>query len=253
MEAKILLVGASGKMGRMIAELVPDEIVCGVDQIEDENEKFKIYSSFNQIPADLIKEVNVIVDFSNQKGFKNTIDFASEHKIPLVVGTTGLTEDDYKLAEAEKDVIPILLSTNMSVGINAILKNIAGFINDLGDNFDIEIVEKHHNQKVDAPSGTALTMAETINTSTGKNLKNVYDRSNVRKPRDKDEIGIVSVRAGTLPGEHSIIIAGIDEVIEVKHTAYSRKIFANGAIRAADWIISQPPGLYTYQDILIND
>lgn len=250
--AKILLCGANGRMGHMISELAQDQIVCGYDKFNTQKSfNYPVFDSLSSIPEDLLKEIDVLVDFSNVKSFLDVLAYAYDNKKALVSGTTGLSETDLEKAKEDSKEIPILISSNMSIGINSLVPTIVSLVQNLGPDFDIEIIEKHHNKKLDAPSGTALLFADAINNN--DDYKYVFERESKRAERQKNEIGISSIRGGTIPGEHSIILAGNDEVIEIKHTAYSRKIFAQGAIKAADWIIDQKPGFYTYQDILKNE
>ena len=218
--SKICLVGASGKMGAMLTELDPELFACGVDQVEADR-PYPIFKSFNDIPKDLVQELDGILDFSNVSTFNDSLDFALKNYLPIAVGTTGLTDEMIAKAEEASRIIPVLITSNMSIGINTIAAHVPGIVESLGSGFDIEIIEKHHNQKVDAPSGTALLIADAINKSQG----NKY---------------------------HYVIIAGNDEVIEIKHTAYSRKIFAEGALKAIKWLIHQKPDFYTYQDVIIK-
>ena len=179
------------------------------------------------------------------------LDYAKAKKIPVVLCTTGLSPNQInKVAETSKDVA-ILKSANMSLGINTIMKLLKEAANVFAPaGFDIEIVEKHHNQKVDAPSGTALALADSINEARNNEYEYVYDRSQVRKKRDKKELGISAVRGGTIVGEHEVIFAGVDEVIEIKHTAFSKSVFAKGAVEAAKFLAGKPSGMYDMADVI---
>ena len=196
-------------------------------------------------------EADAIIDFAAAVAVDKLLDYSKAKKIPVVLCTTGLTPNQInKVAETSKDVA-ILKSANMSLGINTIMKLLKEAANVFAPaGFDIEIVEKHHNQKVDAPSGTALALADSINEARNNEYDYVYDRSQVRKKRDKKELGISAVRGGTIVGEHEVIFAGVDEVIEIKHTAYSKSVFAKGAIEAAKFLAGKPSGMYDMSDVI---
>jgi 4-hydroxy-tetrahydrodipicolinate reductase len=179
------------------------------------------------------------------------LDFAMKRGIGIVICTTGFSKEDQELIEDASKKVPILRSANMSMGINLLLKLVKEAAQVLADaGFDIEIIEKHHNKKVDAPSGTALALADSINEALNNRYEYVYNRTNIRAPRVKNELGISSLRGGTIVGEHEIIYAGSDEVIEIKHTAYSKAIFAKGAIQAAKFLSDKPPGMYNMNDVI---
>jgi len=237
-------------MGKTVCNLVAKEkeceIVAGIDIVES-NATFPMYTNINDcdMPAD------VIIDFSTASVVPDTLNYAVSKKIPIVICTTGLSEETLKMAEDASNVIPVFRSANMSVGINLIASLLKKAIKTLDDaNFDIEIIEKHHNQKIDAPSGTALLLADAMNDTMKNKYQYVYDRSSVRQKRDKKELGIHAVRGGTIVGEHSVIFAGKDEVIEFKHSAMSKEIFAVGAIKAAKFIAGKPSGKYDMQDVM---
>lgn len=241
---KILLSGANGRMGRAITQLVAEsdkaEILCGVDCNTQPNESFPIYADFHSVA----EKPDVIVDFSNAANFENVMDFAEKKAVPVVMATTGLNKEQKERLENASKTIPVFFSANMSLGVNLICelaKKAAAF---LGDSFDIEIVERHHNQKLDAPSGTALAIADAINEELDEQGHYVYDRHSVRKKREKNEIGIHAVRGGTIVGDHTVIFAGNQEVIELHHSAASREIFASGAVKAAIFMAGQPAGFY---------
>lgn len=247
---KIILSGCCGQMGHVVTEVAGEDIVCGVDKVIKDEHAYPVFTSLDKIPENLIAEADCILDFSVAANVDTTIKFAVQKKLPLVVAVTGLSEETMALAEEESKTIPILISSNMSNGIWSIATLLAPLAQLLGDKFDIEIIEKHHNRKVDAPSGTALLLAEELNEGVGNKYELLYNESRNGKRRENNEIGITSVRAGTIPGEHTVIFAGNDEVIEIKHTAYSRKIFAEGAIKACSWLIHQKPGLYSMSDVI---
>lgn len=248
----IILRGCNGKMGNIITQMIDEDdnavIVAGIDVSKAGREnKYPVFFSFSQcnVPAD------VIIDFSSPVNVREMIDFAIKRGIGIVLCTTGFSKEDQGLIEEASELIPILRSANMSMGINLILKLIKEATRVLADSgFDIEIIEKHHNKKVDAPSGTALAIADSINEALNNQYEYVYDRTDIRAPRVKKEIGISSVRGGTIVGEHELIFAGVDEVIEIKHTAYSRAIFAKGAIQAAKFLSGKAPGMYAMNDVI---
>lgn len=250
---KICLIGSSGKMGRMIAGVVSDrfdcEICAGVDISPVKYSDFEVYTKLSEIanPPD------VVIDFSSPKSLDMMLDYCQDNKVPLVAATTGYSCEQVEKIKTASLELPIFFSANMSLGI-ALLSELAqkaALV--LGDQFDIEIVERHHNQKVDAPSGTALMLADSINKARQDKYHYVYDRHSVRRKREPSEIGIHSVRGGTLPGDHEIIFAGQDEVICISHSAYSKKIFAVGAVNAALFLIGKDPGLYTVSQMLNGD
>lgn len=247
----IILRGCNGKMGRVVTRMIEEEenaaIVAGVDVSVGRNDQYPVYYSFSQcnVPSD------VIIDFSAPVNVREMLDYAILSGIGIVLCTTGFAKEDLQLIEEASKRIPILKSANMSMGINLLLKlvkEVAKVLTDSG--FDIEIVEKHHNKKVDAPSGTALVLAESINEALNHQYEYVYDRTDIRAPRAKNEIGLSSVRGGTIVGEHDIIFAGSDEVVEIRHTAYSKDIFAKGAIQAAKFLAGKAPGMYTMKDVI---
>lgn len=247
---KIIMNGYNGKMGKVICDIVNNdskcEIVAGID-ITTSNAVFPTYININDcdMPAD------VIIDFSTATAVPEVLKYALEKKIPVVICTTGLSEETIKQMEEASKIIPVFKSANMSLGINLIASLLKKAV-DILDNsdFDIEIVEKHHNQKIDAPSGTALLLADAINEKMGNKYNYVYDRSQKREKRSKKEIGLSAVRGGSIVGEHSVIFAGKDEVIEFKHSAYSKEVFAVGAVKAAKFVAGKPAGKYDMQDIM---
>lgn len=247
---KIIMNGYNGKMGRAICNLVANdpecEIVAGVD-ITTSNAVFPTYININEcdMPAD------AIIDFSTAKAVPEVLSYAVNKKLPIIICTTGLSEETLKQIEEASKVIPVFKSANMSLGINLIanlLKKAVGILDDNG--FDVEIVERHHNQKLDAPSGTALLLADAMNEEMNNKYDYVYDRSQKREKRDRKEMGISAVRGGTIVGDHSVIFAGKDEVIEFNHSAYSKEVFAVGAVKAAKFIAGKPAGKYDMQDIM---
>lgn len=245
----ILLCGCSGRMGAVVSDMAAADdnvnISCGVDVLGEASGAYPAYETL----GDCKEGADVVVDFSNPAVFDELLAFCVDRKMPLVICTTGLSEDQLAAIDKAAAKIAILRSANMSVGINVmikLLKQIAPYMSEAG--YDIEIVEKHHNQKLDAPSGTALALAEAANEE-GK-LDYVYDRSQVRQKRDRKELGISAVRGGTIVGTHEVIFAGEDEVITFEHMAYSRKLFAKGALEAAKFLAGKKPGMYSMQDVI---
>lgn len=248
---KILMHGCNGKMGRMITEIVKNEedavIAAGVDKFTGIPNDYPVFEEIAQCDVD----VDVVIDFSNAGAVDELLDYCVKKSLPVVLCTTGLSDEQLKKIDECSEKIAVLKSANMSMGINLLLKLLKDAAKVLAPaGYDIELVEKHHNQKLDAPSGTALALADSINEAMGNEYEYVYDRSQVRKKRDAKEIGISAVRAGTIVGEHEVIFAGTDEVIEFKHTAYSRSVFAKGAVEAGKFLAGQPAGMYDMGDVI---
>ncbi|MDP4152979.1 MAG: 4-hydroxy-tetrahydrodipicolinate reductase [Bacillota bacterium] len=249
---RILLSGALGKMGRTVAACVEEDencsIVAGLDRFEDIAGSFPVYSS-----ADKITEAaDVIIDFSHPSALPAVLDYAVSKKIPAVIATTGLSQFDMdKVSEASK-IVPIFRSANMSLGINLLLNLVSKAAAVLQNGFDIEVIEKHHNQKLDAPSGTALMITDAISKSLDYAPHYMYDRHSRRAKREKTEIGIHSIRAGNITGEHEVLFASAEEMIEIKHTAVSKGVFASGAINAAKFLVGKQSGIYSMTD-LVNE
>lgn len=247
---KILLSGAGGRMGKAISHLAAEseqvEILCGVDIKTDSTEGFPIYADFRSVDL----RPDVIIDFSNPANFDNLMDYAEKEELPVVVATTGLKKEQKDRLVQASERIPVFFSANMSLGVNLICELAKKAARFLGDSFDIEIVERHHNQKLDAPSGTALAIADAVNEELDGAARYVYDRHSVRKKREKNEIGIHAVRGGTIVGDHTVIFAGNNEVIELRHSAASREIFAAGAVKAAVFMVGQPAGLYDMKNLI---
>lgn len=248
---KILMHGCNGKMGRMITEIVKNEedavIAAGVDKFTGIPNDYPVFEEIAQCDVD----VDVVIDFSNAGAVDELLDYCVKKSLPVVLCTTGLSDEQLKKVDECSEKIAVLKSANMSMGINLLLKLLKDAAKVLAPaGYDIELVEKHHNQKLDAPSGTSLALADSINEAMGNEYEYVYDRSQVRKKRDAKEIGISAVRAGTIVGEHEVIFAGTDEVIEFKHTAYSRSVFAKGAVEAGKFLAGQPAGMYDMGDVI---
>ncbi len=246
---RAILCGASGKMGGFVASAAENDseisIVAGVDKVNS-GEKFPVFSSFSDINVD----ADIIIDFSNVALLDSMLDYALSQNIPLVIATTGYTEEQTGKIKKASEKIPIFFTFNMSVGVNLIAALAKKAASILGDGFDIEIIEQHHNQKIDAPSGTAIMLANAVNSVFGDSLNYEYDRHSVRRKRPKNEIGIHSVRGGTIVGKHDVIFAGHDEVITISHEAQSKEVFAVGAVRAAKFLYGKKAGLYDMNSMM---
>jgi 4-hydroxy-tetrahydrodipicolinate reductase len=247
---KIALAGACGKMGRVIAALAAEnsacEIIAGIDVAGEKYADFEIYNKF----FDMEKDPDVIIDFSHPSALPDLLTYCKMRNVPVVIAATGYTQDEIVQIKAAVGQIPVFFTFNMSLGINLLADLARRAACVLGDRFDVEIVEKHHNYKKDAPSGTAIMLAEALNDERNNALKYVYDRHSVRKSRDPGELGIHSIRGGTIVGEHEIIFAGHDETISLTHTAQSKEVFAAGALKAALFLSGCKKGLYDMSDLL---
>lgn len=248
---KILMHGCNGAMGQVITGMAAEdngvEIVAGVDLSKGKDNGYPVFSSLDQCDV----QADVIVDFASAKAVDKLLEYCVSKKVPVVLCTTGLTEAQLETVREASGQTAVLRSANMSVGVNLLLKLVQEAARALGGaGFDMEIVEKHHNQKMDAPSGTALALADSINESLGGDYHYVYDRSSRREKRDSREIGISTVRGGSIVGEHDVIFAGRDEVITFSHTAFSKAIFAKGALEAAKFLRGREPGLYSMSDVI---
>ena len=248
---KILMHGCNGKMGRMITEIVKNEedavIAAGVDKFTGIPNDYPVFEKITQCDVD----VDVVIDFSNAGAVDELLDYCVKKSLPVVLCTTGLSDEQLKKVDECSEKIAVLKSANMSMGINLLLKLLKDAAKVLAPaGYDIELVEKHHNQKLDAPSGTALALADSINEAADNQYHYVYDRSQVRQKRDGKEIGISAVRGGTIVGDHEVLFAGQDEVIEFKHTAYSKAVFGKGAVEAAKFLAGKPAGRYDMSDVI---
>ena len=242
---KIIISGCNGHMGRVVEALCANdpavEVCAGFDVLGTADRDFPVCTS----PAQFAGQADAVIDFSSPAALDGLLEFARTRHIPLVLATTGYSPEQVAQVGAVALEVPIFRSANMSLGINVLLELVKKAASVLGDSCDIEIVERHHRRKVDAPSGTALMIADTAAEACGHETQYVFERHSVRQPREKKEIGISAVRGGTIVGEHEIIFAGHDEVMEIKHTASSREIFAQGAVEAAKFIAGvEKPGLY---------
>lgn len=248
---RIIMHGCNGKMGQMISDICKEdaqaEIVAGIDIADFGKNEYPVFEDIKKCDID----ADVMIDFSNAKAVDGVLDYCVNKKLPLVLCTTGLSEEQLKKADEASKEIAILKSANMSLGINTLFGLLERAVKALAPaGFDVEIVEKHHNQKLDAPSGTALALADAMNTAMDEFYEYKYDRSQERKKREANEIGISAVRGGTIVGEHEIIFAGKDEVIEIKHTAYSRAVFGKGAVEAAKFIKDKSAGYYDMRKVV---
>ena len=243
---RILLNGCNGKMGRVITSCVEERDDCEIVAGFDIKPEIPVFTSYNDFKG----EADVIIDFSHPSSLEGLLSFALLRHLPVVVATTGLSDEQIKLVHATAQKIPVFFSANMSLGVNLMAELIKKAAAVLGQNFDVEIVEAHHNQKIDAPSGTALMLADAVNTVFEEEKVYQYDRHSQRKKRDKNEIGIHAIRGGTIVGEHEVIFAGRDEILTVSHSARSKEIFAVGAVRAALFLLGKPAGLYNMASVV---
>ena len=248
---RMIMHGCNGRMGHVIVDLANKddsiEIVAGVDAYGESTYDFPVFKSL----AECNVAADVIVDFSNASAVPGLLSYCEEKAVPVVLCSTGLNDEQLKMVKDASKKVAVLKSANMSVGVNAlmkVLKEVCPLFAAAG--FDIEIVEKHHNQKLDAPSGTAIALADSINESLDNSYEYVYDRSSRREKRPEKEIGISAVRGGTIVGDHDVIFAGLDEVVTISHRAYSRAIFGKGAIEAAKFLAGKRPGMYDMADAL---
>lgn len=247
---KIIMHGCSGHMGKVVCGLVKDDpdcvIAAGIDPMGDSDD-FPIFRT----AADCDADADVIIDFSTASAVPALLDFSAEKQIPVVLCTTGLTDELLQKIRETSEKVAVLKSANMSVGVNLLFSLVQKAAQALADSdFDIEIIEKHHNQKIDAPSGTALAIADAINEAMDNRYEYVFDRSQVREKRTKDEIGISAMRGGNIVGQHEVLFAGKDEIIEINHRAMSKEIFAVGAVKAAKYLAGKPAGFYTMKEVL---
>jgi len=248
---KIIMHGCNGKMGQVISDIVEQDdnavITAGIDIFDNRPNRYPVYTDIKQCDA----EADVVIDFSSAAAVDPLMEYCEKRNLPLVLCSTGLSEEQITNIHKLSNKLAILKSANMSFGVNTVmkvLKNVTKLLAEAG--YDIEIVEKHHNQKVDAPSGTAIALADVMNEELNNEYEYRYDRSDIREKRKKKEIGISAVRGGTIVGDHDIIFAGTDEVIEISHRAYSKAVFAKGAVEAAKFLAGKPAGLYDMSDVI---
>ncbi|MDD3429591.1 MAG: 4-hydroxy-tetrahydrodipicolinate reductase [Oscillospiraceae bacterium] len=247
---KILISGIMGKMGQTLVALIDARVDCtvfaGVDTRATSLNGVPVYRTFD----DILEKPDVIIDFSTPAATSAAIAYCEKNLVPIVICTTGLDDSIQDKMHKLALKVPVFSSANMSLGVNLLIELCKAANNILGDSFDIEIVEKHHNRKLDAPSGTALMIADEINQAANGKYEYVYDRHAVRQKRDKKELGIHAVRGGTIVGEHEVLFCGPDEVITLSHSAASRDVFANGAINAAIFISRKTPKFYSMKDLI---
>ncbi len=248
---RLIMHGCNGKIGQVISNIVAQdseaELVAGIDMRDDGHNPYPVFTDINACDV----EADALIDFSAAPAVDAMLDYCVAHGLPCVLCTTGLSPQQLARVEEASGKVAVLKSANMSLGINLLLKllkDAAGVLAPAG--YDIEIVEKHHNQKVDAPSGTALALADSINEECGNTYEYIYDRSQRREKRDKKEIGISAVRGGTIVGDHDVIFAGEDEVITFSHSAYSKAVFAKGAVQAGKFLAGKPAGMYNMSHVI---
>ena len=248
---RVIMHGCNGRMGQIITGLLANDtearIVAGVDMTDSRDNGYPVFTNL----ADCQVEADVVIDFASAKAVDGLLDYCVEKKLPVVLCTTGLSNEQLLHVEEASKSIAVLKSGNMSLGINTVQKLIADAVKILAPaGFDVEIVEKHHNQKLDAPSGTAIMLADSVNEAMDNQYHYVYDRSKLRQVRDTKEIGISAVRGGSIVGDHDVIFAGTDEVITISHRAYSRAVFGNGAIAAAKYLAGKEAGYYNMGHVI---
>lgn len=248
---RVIMHGCNGKMGQVISELIASDsevtMVAGIDARDDGHNAYPVFKDINECNV----EADCLIDFSAAVAVDKMLDYCVAKKLPCVLCTTGLSEEQLKKVDEASKQVAILKSANMSLGINLLIKMLKEATSVLAPaGFDIEIVEKHHNLKVDAPSGTALALADSINEELNNEYEYVYDRSTRREKRPEKEIGISAVRGGTIVGDHDVIFAGADEVITFSHTAYSKAVFGKGAVQAAKFLAGQPAGMYNMSHVI---
>ena len=247
----VIMHGCNGRMGQMIAGLCEKDpeitIVAGVDTYTEKKNDFPVFATI----AECDVQADAVIDFSNAGAVDGLLDWCVQKGVPVVLCSTGLSEEQLKKVTEASEKVAVLKSANMSLGINTLMDLLQKAVKVFAPaGFDVEIVEKHHNQKLDAPSGTAIALADSINEAMDGQYEYVYDRSGRRQKRDAKELGISAVRGGTIVGEHEVIFAGEDEVIEFRHTAYSRAVFGKGAVEAAKFLKGKSAGYYTMQDVI---
>ncbi len=246
----ILLSGCNGRMGRVITDIISERedmrIAAGVDINTHPYADFPVFADISDVPV----KVDTVIDFSNPAVLSDLLEYCVSNHVPAVLATTGYSDEQIEEINSASNSIALFRSANMSLGINLLSSLVKQAAKLLGDAYDIEIVEEHHNKKIDAPSGTAIILADAVAEQLPYTAEYIYDRHPVRKARDKKEIGIHSIRGGTIVGNHEVIFAGNDEVMRISHSASSRTVFANGAIKAAAFIAGKPSGLYSMDDII---
>ena len=247
----IIIQGICGRMGRALQEKIAARtdcrVVAGVDQTAGAAGEIPVYASLQDLPEGVR---GVIIDFTGAAGAVAAADYAAAHGLPCVICSTGLSAGEEARLEAASEQVPVFRSANMSLGVNVLIELCKQAVTLFGGEFDIEIVEKHHHNKLDAPSGTALMIADAINTRAGGAYEYVYDRHEIRQPRGRQELGISAVRGGGIVGDHDVLFCGPEEVVTLSHRAQSRGVFADGAVQAALFVDGRAPGYYTMSDLL---
>ena len=247
---RMILCGCNGKMGRMLTQCIAArddcEVVAGFDINTASTAGYPVFAT----PENCSVDADVVIDFSRPESLPGVLAFAKAKRIPAVICTTGLSDEDKALLQKAADSIPVFFSANMSIGVSLLAELARKAAAVLGEDFDVEILEKHHNQKVDAPSGTALMLADAVKDGLSYEPTYVYERHSTREKRDKHEIGISALRGGTIVGEHDVMFCGRDEVITLSHHAASKELFAVGAINAALFLQGKPAGLYNMRDFV---
>lgn len=245
----IILNGCNGRMGQVLTRVIAAnegmQVVAGIDSFGDAKSDYPVFRS----TAEVNVKADVIIDFSHFSAVPNLVRYAMEVNTPIVVATTALDEECYAMLDAAAEVIPVFQSANMSIGINALAKAITAITPVLEEKFNVEIIEKHHTTKLDSPSGTAILLADKVSDACKEKKNYIYGRHGKDDKFEMTDLGIHAVRGGTIPGEHTVIYAGPDEVIELNHLAFSRDIFANGAVAAAKFIVQQEKGRYSMDDM----
>lgn len=244
---KIILCGACGQMGKNVTELAGEQIVCGID-LNPSPAPYPVYKSFGEIT----EKADVVIDFSSPKELSARLDYCADNRLPIVLASTGFTDEDLKRIDACAKKTAVFKTGNLSIGVNLLQYLVKKAAEVLGGDFDAEIIERHHRIKKDAPSGTALMLAESVNEGFGGNKRNIYGRKGAVGARTREEIGIHAVRGGTIVGEHEVMFAGEDEIVTLSHSARSRRVFASGALKAAAFLLDKPAGLYDMNDLLGN-
>lgn len=250
----VVVSGCNGAMGRVLSKAIEDtegmKLVAGIDRNTDLYENtYPVYES----PLQIKEDCDVIIDFSKPSNLSGLLQYSVNNNIALVIATTGFSEEEEERIKEASKLTKIFKSANMSLGVNVLINLAKQATNTLGDITDIEIIEKHHNKKVDAPSGTAKMIANAINEELDNSMEFNYGRVGNDAKRKEKELGIHAIRGGTIPGEHTVIFAGIDEIVEIKHTALSKKVFAQGAIKAAQYILTKENGLYDMNNLINNN
>ncbi len=247
---RIAISGACGKMGRVISDIVKNrddaETIVGIDKFAEQYADFPVVEKFADVP----EKPDVVIDFSHPSLLDDLLNYCMTNGVAVVIATTGYSDEQIEKINKAAESIPVFFTFNMSLGINLLADLAKRAVDILGGQFDIEILEKHHNQKIDAPSGTAIMLANAINEEADNKYNYVYDRHSVRAKRTPNEIGIHSIRGGTIVGEHEIIFAGRDEVISLKHEAHSKSVFAVGAVNAAVFLADKSAGIYEMSDLI---